>query len=171
MEGLPVRVALLVLGKPMPDPILIYVDADACPVKEEVYRVAGRYGLKVFVVANTFINVPKDPLIERVIVPAGPDVADDWIAERAAPGAIIITQDIPLADRAVKAGAEVIGNTGRPFTAVSIGMALATRNLMDDLRSAGQTTRGPKPFSPKDRSEFLMALDKVVNALKRKGFS
>lgn len=154
----------------MPEPILIYVDADACPVKEEVSRVAGRYGLKVFVVANTFINVPKDPLIERVIVPAGPDVADNWIAERAAPGAIVITQDIPLADRAVKAGAEVIGNTGRPFTAASIGMALATRNLMDDLRSAGQTTRGPKPFSPKDRSEFLMALDKVVNALKRKGF-
>jgi uncharacterized protein YaiI (UPF0178 family) len=155
----------------MPESILIYVDADACPVKEEVYRVAGRYGLKVFVVANGFISVPKDPMIERVIVPAGPDVADNWIAERAAPGAIVITQDIPLADRAVKAGAEVIGNTGRPFTAATIGMALATRNLMDDLRSAGQTTRGPKPFSPKDRSEFLMALDKTVNALKRKGFA
>jgi uncharacterized protein YaiI (UPF0178 family) len=154
----------------MTGPITIYVDADACPVKEEIYRVAGRYGLKVFVVANGFINVPKDPMIERVTVPAGPDVADDWIAERAAPGSIVITQDIPLADRAVKAGAEVIGNSGRAFTAASIGMALATRNLMDDLRSAGQTTRGPKPFSPKDRSEFLQALDTAVNALKRKGF-
>jgi uncharacterized protein YaiI (UPF0178 family) len=154
----------------MTGPITIFVDADACPVKEEIYRVAGRYGLKVFVVANAFINVPKDPMIERVIVPAGPDIADDWIAERAAPGSIVITQDVPLADRAVKAGAEVIGNTGRPFTQASIGMALATRNLMDDLRSAGQTTRGPKPFSPRDRSEFLMALDTTVNALKRKGF-
>ncbi|BCJ92091.1 UPF0178 protein [Terrihabitans soli] len=154
----------------MAGPILIYVDADACPVKEEIYRVAARYGLKVFVVANAFINVPKDPMIERVIVPAGPDVADNWIAERAAPGAIVITQDVPLADRSVKAGAEVIGNTGRPFTEASIGMALATRNLMDELRSAGQTTRGPRPFSPKDRSDFLQALDKTVNTLKRKGF-
>ncbi len=155
----------------MTEPITIFVDADACPVKDEVYRVAGRYGLKVFVVANAFINVPKDPLIERVIVPAGPDVADDWIAERAGPSSIVITQDVPLADRAVKAGAEVIGNTGRAYTAASIGMALATRNLMDDLRSAGQTTRGPRPFSPKDRSEFLMALDQAVVRLKRKGFT
>ena len=153
----------------MADPITIYVDADACPVKDEVYRVAGRYGLKVFVVANAFINVPKDPLIERVIVAAGPDAADDWIAERANASSIVITQDIPLADRAVKAGAEVIGNTGRPYTPESIGMALATRNLMDDLRSAGQTTRGPRPFSPKDRSAFLQALDQAVMRLKRKG--
>ena len=152
-------------------PITIFVDADACPVKDEVYRVAGRYALKVFVVANAFINVPKDPLIERVIVPAGPDVADDWIAERAGPGSIVITQDVPLADRCVKAGAEVIGNTGRPFTPASIGMALATRNLMDDLRSAGENTRGPKPFSPRDRSEFLMALDRAVVKLKRAGFA
>ena len=155
----------------MAAPILIYVDADACPVKDEVYRVAGRYGLKVFVVANAFINVPKDPLIERVVVPGGMNVADDWIAERATPGSIVITNDIPLADRAVKAGAEVLGASGRAFTVASIGMALATRNLMEDLRSAGQTTRGPKPFSPKDRSEFLMALDRTVNALKRKGFA
>jgi uncharacterized protein len=154
----------------MPGPITIFVDADACPVKDEVYRVAGRYGLKVFVVANAFLNVPRNPMIERVIVPAGPDVADDWIAERAAPGTIVITQDVPLADRCVKAGAEVIGNTGRAFTTASIGMALATRNLMDDLRSAGQTTRGPKPFSPRDRSDFLQALDRAVQTLKRKGF-
>ena len=151
-------------------PITIFIDADACPVKDEIYRVAGRYGLKVFVVANGFINVPRDPLIERVIVPAGMNVADDWIAERAAPGAIVITSDIPLADRAVKAGAEVLGANGRAFTAESIGMALATRNLMDDLRSAGETTRGPKPFAAKDRSAFLQALDQAVVKLKRKGF-
>jgi uncharacterized protein YaiI (UPF0178 family) len=154
----------------MPGPITIFVDADACPVKEEIYRVAGRYGLKVFVVANAFINTPRDTMIERVIVPAGPDVADDWIAERAAAGSIVVTQDVPLADRCVKAGAEVIGNTGRAFTTASIGMALATRNLMDDLRSAGQTTRGPKPFSPRDRSDFLQALDGAVQKLKRDGF-
>jgi uncharacterized protein YaiI (UPF0178 family) len=152
------------------NPITIFVDADACPVKDEIYRVAGRYGLKVFVVANTFINVPKDPLIERVIVPSGMDVADDWIADRAAPGAIVITNDIPLADRAVKAGAEVLGANGRAFTAESIGMALATRNLMDELRSSGQTTRGPKPFAQKDRSAFLQALDETVTRLKRRGF-
>ncbi len=151
-------------------PITIYIDADACPVKDEIYRVAGRYGLKVFVVANGFINVPRDPLIERVIVPAGMNVADDWIAERAAPGAIVITSDIPLADRAVKAGAEVLGANGRAFTAESIGMALATRNLMDDLRSAGETTRGPKPFAARDRSAFLQALDAVIVKLKRRGF-
>jgi uncharacterized protein YaiI (UPF0178 family) len=166
----PGRAAFLVL-KPMTAPITIYIDADACPVKDEVYRVAGRYRLKVFVVANGFINAPKDPLIERVTVAAGPDAADDWIAERAGPSSIVITQDVPLADRAVKAGAEVIGNTGRPFTAESIGMALATRNLMDDLRSAGQTTRGPRPFSAKDRSEFLMTLDQAVVRLKRKGLA
>ena len=154
----------------MTTPITIFIDADACPVKDEIYRVAGRYGLKVFVVANGFINVPRDPLIERVIVPAGMNVADDWIAERAAPGAIVITSDIPLADRAVKAGAEVLGANGRAFTAESIGMALATRNLMDDLRSAGETTRGPKPFAAKDRSAFLQALDQAVVKLKRKGF-
>jgi uncharacterized protein YaiI (UPF0178 family) len=154
----------------MAAPILIYVDADACPVKDEIYRVAGRYGLKVFVVANAFINVPRDPLIERVIVGEGMNVADDWIAERAAPGSIVVTNDIPLADRAVKAGAEVLGANGRAFTAASIGMALATRNLMEDLRSAGQTTRGPRPFSPKDRSSFLSVLDETVGRLKRRGF-
>ena len=149
----------------------LYLDADACPVKDEAYRVAARYGLKVFVVANAFINVPRDPLIERVVVPAGPDAADDWIAERAGPGAIIVTADIPLASRGVKAGAEVISPKGKPFTEASIGMALATRNLMEDLRSAGETTRGPAPFGPKDRSAFLSALDLAVNRLKRAGFS
>ncbi len=155
---------------PDPKPIEIYVDADACPVKAEVYRVAGRHGLKVHIVSNSFINVPRDPLIERVIVGAGPDAADDWIAERAGRGSIVITADIPLASRCVKAGADVIGPTGRPFTENSVGMALATRNLMDELRQAGAVTGGPKPFSAKDRSAFLSALDLALVRLKRAGF-
>src|SRR5690348_15061705 len=152
------------------EPIAIYVDADACPVKAEVYRVAARHRVKVYVVANSFMQVPSDPLIERVIVGAGFDAADDWIAERARRGAIVITADIPLASRCVKAGADVIGPTGRPFSEASIGMALATRNLMEDLRAMGDVTGGPKPFSQKDRSAFLSALDVAINRLKRAGF-
>jgi len=151
--------------------IVIYVDADACPVKDEIYKVAARHGLKTFVVANSFMQIPRDPMIERVIVAAGPDVADDWIAERACRGAVVITADVPLAARCVKAGADVIGTNGRAFTEASIGMALATRNLMDDLRSQGETTRGPAPFSPRDRSTFLSALDLAIVRLKRAGFS
>jgi len=150
--------------------IIIYVDADACPVKQEVYRVAERHGLKVYVVSNSPIAVPRDPLIERVVVAAGMDVADDWIAERAAKGAIVITQDIPLAARAVKAGAAAIAPNGKPFSESSIGMTLATRNLMDSLRSAGEITGGPRPFSPKDRSAFLGSLDREIVRLKREGF-
>jgi len=150
--------------------ITIYVDADACPVKAEIYRVAERHGLKVFVVSNSFFQVPQDPLIERVVVSSGFDAADDWIAERAGRGAIVITADIPLASRCVKAGAEVIGPTGKPFTQASIGMALANRNLMEDLRAMGEVTGGPKAFSPKDRSAFLSALDVAINRLKRAGF-
>ena len=150
--------------------ITIYVDADACPVKAEIYRVAERHGLKVFVVSNSFFQVPQDPLIERVVVSSGFDAADDWIAERAGRGSIVITADIPLASRCVKAGAEVIGPTGKPFTQASIGMALATRNLMEDLRAMGEVTGGPKAFSPKDRSAFLSALDVAINRLKRAGF-
>ena len=153
-----------------PKPIEIYVDADACPVKAEVYRVAGRHGLKVHVVANSVINVPRDPLIARVIVGAGPDAADDWIAERAGRGSIVITADIPLASRCVKAGADVIAPTGRAFTEASIGLALATRNLMHELRATGEITGGPKPFSPRDRSAFLSALDRAIVRLKRAGF-
>jgi len=153
----------------MPGPIQIYIDADACPVKDEVYRVAGRYGLKVCVVANSFMQVPQSPLIERVIVDGGFDAADNWIAERAADGAIVITSDIPLASRCVKSGAEVIGPGGRPFTASSVGMALATRNLMQDLRAMGEVTGGPKPFSARDRSRFLSALDETIVRLKRAG--
>ena len=156
---------------PSPDKaIVIYVDADACPVKQEVYRVAERHGLKVYVVSNSPIAVPRDALIERVVVAAGMDVADDWIAERAAKGAIVVTQDIPLAARAVKAGAVAIAPNGKPFSENSIGMTLATRNLMDSLRSAGEITGGPKPFSPKDRSAFLGSLDREIVRLKREGF-
>jgi uncharacterized protein len=153
-----------------PQVIAIYVDADACPVKPEVYKVAERHGVKVFVVANAFLNVPQSPLIERVLVSTGFDAADDWIAERAQRGAIVITADIPLASRCVKAGADVIGPTGKPFSEASIGMVLATRNLMEDLRAMGDVTGGPKPFSAKDRSAFLSALDVAINRLKRAGF-
>jgi uncharacterized protein YaiI (UPF0178 family) len=147
--------------------IRVFVDADACPVKDEVYRVAARYQLKVYVVANSPIMVPRAPDIERVVVPAGPDVADDWIVERAGPGAIVVTSDIPLAARCVKLRAEVIAPNDKLFSEASIGMALATRDLMDHLRSTGQTTGGPKAFGPRDRSNFLGALDNVVNRLKR----
>ena len=139
-------------------------------MKDECYKVAARYGVKSYVVANSFMNVPRDSLIERVIVAEGPDVADDWIAQRAMRGDVVVTQDIPLADRCVKAGADVIGPNGRAFTEASIGMALATRNLMTDLRSFGEQTSGPKPFSARDRSTFLSALDLAFARLKRAGF-
>jgi uncharacterized protein YaiI (UPF0178 family) len=151
-------------------PLEIFVDADACPVKAEIYRVADRHRVQVYVVANSFIAVPKDPLIERIVVGSGFDAADDWIAERARRGSIVITADIPLASRCVKAGADVIGPTGKPFSEASIGMALATRNLMEDLRAMGEVSGGPKPFSPRDRSAFLSALDVAINRLKRGGF-
>lgn len=154
----------------MAQPIEIYVDADACPVKNEVYRVAERYGLKVFVVSNSPIAVPRDPLIERVVVSGDMDAADHWIAERVGPGGIVITADVPLASRGVKAGAEVIAPNGKTFDESSIGMTLATRNLLHELRSAGEITGGPKPFTPRDRSSFLSALDQAVVRLKRKGF-
>ena len=149
------------------DPIRIYVDADACPVKDEIYRVAARYAIPVTVVANGFIRVPQDPLIERVAAGAGMDAADDWIAERAGAGDIVVTADVPLASRCVKAGAQVLSPSGRPFTEESMGMTLAVRNLMHDLRSAGEVTRGPRPFSPRDRSAFLSALDETIQRLQR----
>ncbi len=141
----------------------IFVDADACPVKDEVYRVAARYGLTVFVVANSAILSPRTPGIERVVA----DAADDWIAERAGRGAIVVTSDIPLASRCVKSGADVIAPHGKRFSESSIGMALATRNLMDHLRLTGQATSGPKAFGPRDRSNFLSALDNAVARLQR----
>lgn len=148
-------------------PIRVYIDADACPVKDEVYRVAARYGLPVFVVANSYMRVPRDASVELVVVPEGPDIADDWIAERAGPGDIVVTADVPLASRCVKAGAKTLSPKGKLFDDAAIGMALATRNLMDDLRSAGEITGGPKPFSPKDRSAFLSALDLAVVRLRK----
>ena len=154
----------------MGKPIEIYVDADACPVKAEIYRVAERHGLKVIVVANSPIAVPREPWIERVVVGAAMDEADNWIAERAVRGDIVITADVPLASRAVKAGAAVIAPNGKPFDEDSIGLALATRNLLHGLRSAGEITGGPKPFAPRDRSEFLSALDRAIVRLKRAGF-
>ena len=156
------------MDEPEKPAIRIFVDADACPVKPEVYRVAERYGLKVYVVANAFMNVPRSDLIERVVVGGGPDVADDWIAERATEADIVITADIPLAGRCVPKGASVIGPTGKPFSEDSIGMALATRNLLTDLRSAGATTRGPPPLSRQDISRFLSALDLAVTRLRKK---
>jgi hypothetical protein len=151
-----------------PKPIEIFVDADACPVKEEVYRVARRYGLKVYVVANGSIRVPQEPLIELIVVDQGPDIADDWIADRAEAGDIVITADIPLAHRALQKGAEVIGPTGRAFTTSSIGAALAQRGIMEHLRSTGEITGGPKPFAPADRSRFLSELDQAINRSKRR---
>jgi uncharacterized protein len=155
--------------------IAVYIDADACPVKPEVYRVAERHALKgaalkVFVVSNSPIAVPRDEMIQRVVVGGGMDEADNWIAERAGRGDVVITADVPLANRCVKTGATVIAPNGKPFTADSIGMTLATRNLMDSLRSAGAVTGGPKPFGPRDRSQFLSALDQALVRLKRDGF-
>jgi uncharacterized protein YaiI (UPF0178 family) len=145
----------------------IYVDADACPVKDEIYRVAARHGLPVSVVAGQFIRVPQDPLIERIAAGSGMDAADDWIAERAGKGDIVITADIPLASRCVKAGAEVIAPNGKPFTEQSIGMTLAVRNLVTDLRSSGEVTGGPRSFAPRDRSAFLSALDQTIRRIQR----
>ena len=145
----------------------IYIDADACPVKAEVYRVAERYDLKVYVVSNSYLGVPRSQLIELVVVSDSFDAADNWIAERAGPGDIVITADIPLADRSLKVGAAVIGNTGVPFTTASIGMAMAQRELLSNLRAMGEITGGPKPMSPRDHSRFLSALDEAVQKARR----
>jgi uncharacterized protein YaiI (UPF0178 family) len=155
-------------------PITLYVDADACPVKQEIYRVAERFvlrgtALRVVVVANAPIAVPRAEFIERVVVGSGMDEADNYIAERASRGDVVITADVPLAARAVKAGADAIAPNGKPFTEDAIGMALATRNLMSDLRSAGEITSGPKSFAPQDRSRFLSALDAALMRLTRAG--
>ncbi len=144
-------------------------------MKQEIYRVAERHllkgvAIKVFVVSNSPIAVPRDAMIERVVVAAGMDEADNWIAERAERGDIVITADVPLASRSFKAGATVIAPNGKPFTEDSIGMTLATRNLLDSLRSAGEITGGPKPFSQRDRSSFLSALDQAIVRLTRDGF-
>lgn len=148
-------------------PLAIFIDADACPVKDEVYKVAHRYGLRTYVVSNAFMMIPASPLIERVIVEAGPDVADDWIAEHVQTGDIAVTADIPLAERVLKAGGQAIAPNGRAFTENSIGAALAQRALMEQLRSTGDIVGGPKPFDRNDRSRFLQALDEAVQRARR----
>lgn len=146
----------------------IYVDADACPVKEEVYRVARRYGLNVTLVANAPQRIPDDERFALVVVREGMDVADDWIAKHAGEGDIVITADIPLAARCVRNGASVIGTTGRPFTEDNVGGALATRDILSDLRGADERTSGPPPFEKKDRSRFLQALDTAIQAIRQR---
>ncbi|MGI9386579.1 MAG: YaiI/YqxD family protein [Methyloligellaceae bacterium] len=146
----------------------IYVDADACPVKDEIYRVAGRHKLKVFIVSNSFMRLPQSPLIERVLVDEGPDVADDWIADNATANDIAVTADIPLAARCVRSNVTTIGPTGKLFTDDNIGMTLATRNLMTDLRETSNTQTFNAEFSKRDRSNFLQALENAVQAIKRR---
>lgn len=146
----------------------IFVDADACPVKAEVEKVGTRHGLKIFVVSNGGLRPSQNPLVETVIVPDGPDVADMWIAERAGPGDVVITGDIPLAAKCVEAGAQVLKATGEVFTAANIGNLLATRDLMTDLRAADPFHQGGgKGFTKADRSRFLEALERAVRAAAR----
>jgi len=145
----------------------IFIDADACPVKEEVYRVARRCRLEVTVVANSWMRVPDEPGIALEVVAGSFDAADDWIVEHVGPDDIVVTADIPLASRCLKAGARVMGPTGRPFTEDNIGDAIATRELLSELRDAGQITGGPPPLEKRDRSRFLQELDHVVQAIRR----
>ncbi len=147
--------------------MIIYVDADACPVKDEAFKVALRHDLRIVYVSNAFMRLPESPLVERVVVAEGPDVADNWIAERVTLGDIVITQDIPLASRALKAGAKAIGNTGKPFTDASIGMALAMRELSQHLRETGESRGFNATFTKQDRSRFLEALENAVQQVKR----
>ena len=147
----------------------IYVDADACPVKDEVLRVAERHGIDAYMVSNSFMRLPDSPLITRVVVGDKFDEADDWIAERCTADDIVVTGDIPLASRCLKAGATVIGHTGKPFTEASIGMALAMRELMTDLRAMGEVRGGNAAFSKQDRSRFLQAMETAVQGIKRRG--
>jgi len=148
----------------------IYVDADACPVKEEVYRVAGRHGIPVVLVANSRMRVPDSGGVRLVLVAGGQlDSADDWIAGRVAPGDIVVTADVPLAARCVAAGARVIDPRGKVHTEDSVGDALATRNLMTHLREAGALTGGPPPLGKRERSLFLQKLDEAVHQARREG--
>ena len=146
---------------------VIYVDADACPVKDEAVRVAVRHDLALVFVSNAWMRLPEGPNVERVIVPEGPDAADDWIAERIGKGDIAITADIPLASRCLKAGAQTLGPTGKPFTDASIGMALAMRDLKQHLRETGESRGFNASFTAKDRSRFLQELEAAVQRVKR----
>lgn len=147
----------------------IYIDADACPVKDEALKVAERHGIAITYVSNAWMRLPEGALVQRMVVPDGPDVADDWIAERIGAGDICVTQDIPLASRCLKAGARAIGNTGKPFTDASIGMALAMRELSQHLRETGESRGFNAAFTRQDRSRFLEALENAVQAIKRSG--
>ena len=151
----------------MESALRILIDADACPVKDEVYRVAFRRGVAVRVVSNARIRIPDHPLVERVVVSDAFDAVDDWIVDNAGPRDVVITGDILLADRALKAGAAVLGHNGKPFTNAGIGAAIATRAIMADLRAGGDVIGGPAPFAKADRSRFLQALDKVLARLAR----
>jgi uncharacterized protein YaiI (UPF0178 family) len=141
---------------------VILVDADACPVKDEIYKVAWRRQVQVRVVSNAYLRVPAHPLIERVVVSDKFDAADDWIAEQADAKSVVVTGDILLADRCLKQGATVIGHNGKPFTSASIGSAIATRAIMSDLRAGGDVVGGPAAFAKADRSRFLQALDEAL---------
>ncbi|MGD9547615.1 MAG: YaiI/YqxD family protein [Candidatus Krumholzibacteriia bacterium] len=145
----------------------IFVDADACPVKDEIYRVAARYGLKVTLVANTWMRHPGGDAVELKVVDQGLDGADDWIVEQAGKDDIVVTGDIPLAARCLDKGARVLGHTGRPFTDGNVAEALASRQLLKQLRDQGVMMGGPAPFARKDRSLFLQQLDQMVNAIRR----
>ncbi|MFC1534852.1 YaiI/YqxD family protein [Thermodesulfobacteriota bacterium] len=146
----------------------IFVDADACPVKPEVYRVASRYRLDVTLVANSWMRVPNERWVALEIVEDGFDAADDWIVEHVRPYDIVVTADIPLASRCLKKGARVIGPSGKPFTEDNIGQAVATRDLLSELRDAGEITGGPRPLKKRDRSRFLQQLDEVIQSIRRK---
>ena len=145
----------------------IYVDADACPVKDEAVRVAERHGLAIHFVSNSWMRLPQGPLVHRVVVTDGPDAADDWIAASIGPRDIAVTADIPLASRCLKAGARVIGPTGKPFSDASIGMALAMRDLSRHLRETGESKGYNASFARQDRSRFLQALEEAVQAIRR----
>jgi len=146
----------------------IFIDADACPVKQEVYRVASRYKLAVTLVANSWMRIPNEQGIRLQVVGDGFDEADDWIVEQVQPHDIVITADIPLASRCLKEGASVIGTSGKPFTEDNIGDAVATRDLLSDLRSAGEVSGGPPPLQKRDRSRFLQQLDDTIQSIRRK---
>lgn len=145
----------------------IFVDADACPVKQEVYRVAKRCGLQVTLVANSWMRTPDDRSIALEVVGGGFDAADDWIAEHVQAQDIVVTADVPLASRCLKQGARVLGPTGKAFTNDNIGQAVATRDLLSDLRGAGEITGGPPPLEKRDRSRFLQALDTVIQSIRQ----
>ena len=146
----------------------IYIDADACPVKQEIYRVAERYHLSVTLVANSYMGIPSHTWLKLIVVKNNLDAADDWIVEQVAEGDIVISADIPLADRCIKKGALVLGTTGREFTEENIGGAMATRELMNELRESGGFSGGPPPFQQKDRSRFLQVFDQMIQRMRNR---